>query len=446
MAQSQAVTLSLPAVSIQGGHTSGKGPRVVLLHDLGDDSTYFSKLLEGNLGKQLRLYAFDLPGHGKSSTSTDIGLYTIPKLSKALAESFKSSGVGECIIVGVGFSGHLALHLAETYPAAKGVVLVDSIPGNLPKPEAAACSGYSTVFEANVEAVLKDHELVSHLTNTKVPVGAVFSTASVGKYLASMQDIDPCLLWRQSIQVLPGDVSDLIQTHSVCMAKIFREFCIAVFGNISPLQETAVVANQAAGIKGHIVHPQTRFEPASRANEGVVTVKHVDEAHQNNPYARGKLPGDGHLPHPSLRFENPGPKPEKQEPQKPDQSNPYARGRVKGGVMPHPSARFEGYDDQAEKSQERRRSITIDQNPHIRGRVQGGVMPHPSARFEAEVVNAAPADSVGNETHAANPYRRGRVPAGHMPHPGMRFENPAANRTSVRVAQPPGGKTNNVFG
>jgi hypothetical protein len=60
-----------------------------------------------------------------------------------------------------------------------------------------------------------------------------------------------------------------------------------------------------------------------------------------NPYARGRIPS-GTMPHPSMRFEEPGEAPPvPAAPTSPPVNNPYARGRIPGGTMPHPSSRFE---------------------------------------------------------------------------------------------------------
>lgn len=63
--------------------TSGDGPPLVLLHTIRTQLDYFEKLVPELKGRY-RVYALDLPGHGRSSLQPEN--YTEPFLRKAVSE------------------------------------------------------------------------------------------------------------------------------------------------------------------------------------------------------------------------------------------------------------------------------------------------------------------------------------------------------------------------
>eukprot|EP00045_Choanoeca_perplexa_P004687 m.39860 g.39860 ORF g.39860 m.39860 type:complete len:458 (+) comp12706_c0_seq1:59-1432(+) len=449
--------VALPKVKFSVTSSHGKGPTVVLLHDAMRSSKCFNNHLEGALGKQLRLVAIDLPGHGRSSNANDAGVYTIQRLAKQLQVCLQELQLGQILLVGVGYSAHLALATASLHTAVSGVLMVGAVPGRLtalpdisgPDADAARVDeNFIKMRQVDVQqgAAQRDLQYIDAL-GSRASLGLVHGVQDLASVAAAFESVHLPRFWRGALQVLPGTTATLTAAIDP-LSRVLRDFVRDVTGSIGPVERVASAAspNQTAGVSGQIPHPASRFEAPVEAAAGSSTDRYaVDEGHKNNPYAKGRLPS-GRVPHPNMRFETPSEESTAvTAPVKQPTDNPYVRGRIKGGIMPHPSSRFEG---QPEPEPERRKS-TVDpaKNPYARGRIRGGVMPHPGSRFEAEVVSTEHVPTtaaVGPQ--AANPYARGRLPAGQVPHPSARFEHHPIDHPSTKVVQPPGGHTSNIFG
>lgn len=92
---------------------SGDGPPLVLIHTIRTQLDYFDKLVPELKGRY-RVYALDLPGHGRSSLQP--GAYTEPLLRKAVGEFITRLDLRDVTLVGESIGGVLALTVSVDQP------------------------------------------------------------------------------------------------------------------------------------------------------------------------------------------------------------------------------------------------------------------------------------------------------------------------------------------
>lgn len=92
---------------------SGEGPPLVLLHTIRTQLDYFERLVP-ELEGRYRVYALDLPGHGRSSLEPEN--YTEPFLRGAVSEFVTKLDLRDVTLVGESIGGVLALTVAVDQP------------------------------------------------------------------------------------------------------------------------------------------------------------------------------------------------------------------------------------------------------------------------------------------------------------------------------------------
>jgi pimeloyl-ACP methyl ester carboxylesterase len=108
--------------------SAGQGPAAVLIHGNSSSSRSFSRQLGGPLGRQFRLVAVDLPGHGESDDARDPAAYSLPGHSRAVRAVVDALGLHEARFVGWSLGGHIALEMAPDLPRARGLVIFGTPP------------------------------------------------------------------------------------------------------------------------------------------------------------------------------------------------------------------------------------------------------------------------------------------------------------------------------
>ncbi len=93
--------------------SSGEGPPLVLLHTIRTQLDYFEKLVPELKGRY-RVYALDLPGHGRSSLLPEN--YTEPLLRKAVSDFLTKLKLRDVTLVGESIGGVLALTVSVDQP------------------------------------------------------------------------------------------------------------------------------------------------------------------------------------------------------------------------------------------------------------------------------------------------------------------------------------------
>ena len=98
----------------------GSGPGgipVLLIHGNSFCRSVFSNQTQGQVAKNHRFIAFDLPGHGESSNATDPARsYTRPGLADVAVELLAILGVTEAIVFGWSLGGHIGIEMIPRFP------------------------------------------------------------------------------------------------------------------------------------------------------------------------------------------------------------------------------------------------------------------------------------------------------------------------------------------
>lgn len=93
------------------GTGGGKYPPVVLIHGAGGNHLYWPSQVRRMPG--LRVFALDLPGHGKSG---GCGEQSIPAYTHAILDWQQAMDIHRAIIIGSSMGSAIALHLALAHP------------------------------------------------------------------------------------------------------------------------------------------------------------------------------------------------------------------------------------------------------------------------------------------------------------------------------------------
>lgn len=108
------------------GVASESGRVVVLLHGYLENLNVWDDVAEA-LEKEVRVVAFDLPGHGISEVRGPV--HSMEFLAGVVREALVETGVATCTVVGHSMGGYVALALAAGWPEMlDGLVLLSSTP------------------------------------------------------------------------------------------------------------------------------------------------------------------------------------------------------------------------------------------------------------------------------------------------------------------------------
>lgn len=112
--------------------SGGNGPAVMLIHGNSASGKIFKKQFEA-FGKQYRLIAPDLPGHGDSSPALDPqACYSLPGYAKVLAEVIQKLDLKEVVLIGWSLGGHIALEMSVLASLSlKGILITGTPPISL---------------------------------------------------------------------------------------------------------------------------------------------------------------------------------------------------------------------------------------------------------------------------------------------------------------------------
>jgi pimeloyl-ACP methyl ester carboxylesterase len=111
----------------------GSGTPIIFLHGISSSSQVFEKIWNDNKFADAHLFAFDLPGHGKSPFASDPSDYTIIKLSKLVADVINQKQFRDAVLIAHSIGGHLGLHAMRFTDGIKGIMLSDTAPCHGPE-------------------------------------------------------------------------------------------------------------------------------------------------------------------------------------------------------------------------------------------------------------------------------------------------------------------------
>jgi non-heme chloroperoxidase len=131
------------------------GPPIVLIHGFSQSYAVFKLQFQSNLGRDYRLLAYDLRGHGCSGKPWDASYYTTKRIAGDLVATLAHFKLERPLLVGWSYGGFVIMdyirHFGDRHIA--GVMLVGSNAGLPPRPtEPAAIERARVMRESNREA------------------------------------------------------------------------------------------------------------------------------------------------------------------------------------------------------------------------------------------------------------------------------------------------------
>lgn len=122
-------TIQVGAQRIAYYESPGRGPAVIFVHGNSFSGQTFRHQLEGPLGKEFRLVALDLPGHGQSDPAADPqSTYTLSGYAGIVTGFAEALGLSEAFFVGWSLGGHVLLEATSQLTGAKGFVIFGAPP------------------------------------------------------------------------------------------------------------------------------------------------------------------------------------------------------------------------------------------------------------------------------------------------------------------------------
>ena len=111
-----------------GGGATG-APAVLVIHGNSSCKEVFAAQLDSALGRDHRLVAIDLPGHGASDDAAEPARdYTISGYAAALGEAMRALGHGRFAVLGWSLGGHVAIELIGADAAAIAAMIFGTPP------------------------------------------------------------------------------------------------------------------------------------------------------------------------------------------------------------------------------------------------------------------------------------------------------------------------------
>ncbi|MEO5346042.1 MAG: alpha/beta hydrolase [Magnetococcus sp. YQC-9] len=108
-------------------------PALFFLHGNSQDSSAFIHQLDGEVGRDYRVVAMDLPGHGNSSRSDHPEETYSPSGYVALIlEVVRQLNLGPTVFVGHSLGGHLLIQASDALPSLCGLLTFGTPPLQLP--------------------------------------------------------------------------------------------------------------------------------------------------------------------------------------------------------------------------------------------------------------------------------------------------------------------------
>ncbi len=220
--------------------TVGKGPAVLLVHGMGDNTSVWADVLQA-LKPEFACTTIDLPGHGKSPAPAERTAYERESVLASVDAVLKHCDPAQSGVVYVGHSlgGYLGLAHCLTRPgltrpgAIRGLVLVAAGPGfrdqaamtewNERVSRVAARSGISEA--ATVISMHFDSLVMDGLAEVKVPVGLL--VGSDDKAFLSATDYMQHKLPDVRRRTINEGRHRLMRSHPGAIAEMVREIATA---------------------------------------------------------------------------------------------------------------------------------------------------------------------------------------------------------------------------
>lgn len=133
------------------GSPMGERPALVLIHGAGGDHLYWPPNIRRLPG--YRVYALDLPGHGKSGGR---GMQTVSSYSEVILDWMESIGLVSAVIGGHSMGSAIALDLALDHPQQiTGLVLISTGPRMPVNPKLIEAASSPTTYYTAIDKVVE---------------------------------------------------------------------------------------------------------------------------------------------------------------------------------------------------------------------------------------------------------------------------------------------------
>jgi pimeloyl-ACP methyl ester carboxylesterase len=130
----------------------GRGPTIVLVHDLGGNRTVWMPTVRKLIGKY-HVVIVDLPGHGESPAPDP---FTLEAAAEALDLVLAKQNPDSTVLVGKGVGGTLSLLDLKAHPGrVRGLVLIETGLKSTLKIDDQEIQGFLSMLDANYDQVLK---------------------------------------------------------------------------------------------------------------------------------------------------------------------------------------------------------------------------------------------------------------------------------------------------
>jgi pimeloyl-ACP methyl ester carboxylesterase len=130
----------------------GKGPTIVLVHDLGGNRSVWMPTVRKLLGKH-RVVLVDLPGHGESPAPDP---FTLEAAAEALDLVLAKQNPDSTVLVGKGVGGMLALLDLKAHPGrVRGIVVIETPLKSPLKVDDQEIKGFLSMLDSNYDQLLK---------------------------------------------------------------------------------------------------------------------------------------------------------------------------------------------------------------------------------------------------------------------------------------------------
>jgi len=183
--------------------TDGKGHAVLLIHGNSSCKEVFRWQLESELGRQYRMIAMDLQGHGESENASDPERsYTIPAYAETAVEVLRAREAEKAVVVGWSLGGHIGIEMIHLLPEMCALAFSGTPPAGPGLEE------LSAVFTPQPHMELTSQE--------------VFSQEDAETYAKYTQGVD--------LPPDPGLVAAVKRTDGIARRIMFRSFAIDCVG------------------------------------------------------------------------------------------------------------------------------------------------------------------------------------------------------------------------
>ena len=109
--------------------TGAEGPPILMIHGNSSCRQVFRNQLEGDIGREFRVLAMDLPGHGDSTDAGDPErTYWMPGYADTAIEVMESLGIPSYAVLGWSLGGHIGIEMLARTKAVSRLMITGTPP------------------------------------------------------------------------------------------------------------------------------------------------------------------------------------------------------------------------------------------------------------------------------------------------------------------------------